>query len=197
METGLVSSRPFTSFSEQSLYKYLLVIEPGKDVYEKVMQEKQSFAELYKQQVAVKTKPHLTVANFMAHEAMEETVIRYLHRILNAEKSFEVTLNNYSGFPPHTVYVRVQDHKPFKELIAKLQPVAQYVKANTLLPMKLISRPHVTIAKRLSERIYDKAMLDFSQRVFHESFVANKLVLLRTLHQFDSCKQVNVFNLQD
>lgn len=197
METALVSSRSFASFSEQSLYEYLLVIEPAGHVHEKLMQEKKLFAEQYDCKLDVSHKPFISLANFMAHEAMEETVIRYLHRILNAEKSFEVTLNNYSGFPPHTVYVRVQDHKPFKELTAKLQPVAQYVKANTLLPMKLITRPHLTIANRLAERVYDKAMLDYSQRTFHERFVASRLLLLRTLNDFDACRQVNVFNLQD
>jgi hypothetical protein len=78
-------------------------------VYEKVLDEKKVFYECYKQKGAIKTKPHITIANFMAYEAMEETLIRYLHRIISEEKSFNVTLNNYSGVPPHTVYIRVQD----------------------------------------------------------------------------------------
>lgn len=195
METGLSKPQFSGKLAEDKLYEYLLVIAPDETVFNKVMQEKQLFFDTYNEKAAIKTKPHITIANFMAHEAMEETLIRYLHRILSTEKSFAVTLNNYSGFPPHTVYLRVQNHKPFKQLTEKLQPVAHYIKANSLLPMKLITRPHVTIARSLTERVYDKAMLDFSQRVFYETFIAKELVLLRRMHQFDTCKQVNVFRL--
>jgi hypothetical protein len=40
-------------------------------------------------------------------------------------------------------------------------------------------------------------MLDYSQRIFHESFDVNELVLIKRKHQFDTCQQVNVFALKE
>lgn len=181
--------------SSRQLYEYLLVAHPAENVNAQVMAEKQHFAETYKQSIASKTLPHITVANFLAKEQMEDTVIRYMHRILSTQKSFAVTLNNYSGFPPHTVYARVQDHQPFKQLAASLKAVDQYVRSNGCPPAKLISYPHVSIARRLQQQVYEKAMFDYSQKIFHASFEVNELVLLRRQNQYDKCKQVNVFKL--
>jgi hypothetical protein len=45
--------------------------------------------------------------------------------------------------------------------------------------MKLITRPQITIARSLTERVYEKAMLDFSQRIFHESFDVKELLFAK------------------
>ncbi|MFN3930073.1 MAG: type VII toxin-antitoxin system MntA family adenylyltransferase antitoxin, partial [Thermoflexus sp.] len=50
---------------------------------------------------------------------MEETIIRYMHRICSRQHVFEVALNNYSGYPPHSIYLRVQDHHPFRQLVSQ------------------------------------------------------------------------------
>lgn len=195
MEKGLVRRSPAAGFAMQEYYEYLLVVHPAADVYKQVMQEKQHFTDTYKEKVAVKTLPHITVANFLAREAMEETIIRYMHRITSTQESFAVTLNNYSGFPPHTVYVRVQDHQPFKQLAASLKAVDQYIKSNGCPPAKFITYPHLSIARRLKADVYEKAMFEFSQRTFYASFNVGELVLLKRQNQFDKCKQVNVFKL--
>ncbi|CAN5288510.1 hypothetical protein BH11BAC6_BH11BAC6_08180 [soil metagenome] len=195
MEKGLVRRSPAAGFAMQEYYEYLLVVHPAADVYKQVMQEKQHFSDTYKEKVAVKTLPHITVANFLAREAMEETIIRYMHRITSTQESFAVTLNNYSGFPPHTVYVRVQDHQPFKQLAASLKAVDQYIKSNGCPPAKFITYPHLSIARRLKADVYEKAMFEFSQRTFYASFNVGELVLLKRQNQFDKCKQVNVFKL--
>ncbi|MEP6845369.1 MAG: 2'-5' RNA ligase family protein [Panacibacter sp.] len=195
MEKGFARTAPAMDFAMQGYYEYLLVVHPAAGVYAQVMQEKQHFFDTYKEKVAIKTKPHITVANFLAKEAMEDTIIRYMHRIISMQQSFTITLNNFSGFPPHTVYARVQDHQPFKQLAAALAPVDHYVKGNGCPPAKFITHPHITIARRLRADVYDKAMFEFSQRTFYASFNVEELVLLKRQNQFDKCKQVNVFKL--
>jgi len=175
------------------LYEYLLVANPDAAVYEKVMNEKQGFYERYKEKVAIKTKPHITVANFLAMENMEETMIRWTQRICSQQHSFNVVLNNYSGYPPHTIYLRVQNQQPFQQLAKSLKVIADYIKGNNLPTPKLVGSPHLTIARRLPEDVYSKAMMDYSQRDFHDSFMVNELVLLKRKHQFDTCEKVMVF----
>ena len=146
--------------------------------------------------IAIKTKPHITLANFLAKEAMEETIIRWMENIFNNQQSFTVTLNNYSGFPPHTIYLRVQDAKPFQQLAKELKMVNTYVSSCGCPPMKLITNPHVSIAGSLPEEIYFKALTQYARKSFHESFMVNELLLLRRKHQYDTCKTINVFGLQ-
>ena len=184
------------SLLPDSLFEYLLVAHPDSEVFEKVMREKQLFCEEYQEKVAVKTKPHITVANFLAKEAMEETLIRWIQRICSQQQSFNVTLNNYSGFPAHTIYLRVQNYEPFKKLTKELKVINTYVSSCSCPPMKINSKPHVSIARQLSEEVYFKALTQYAHKSFHESFVVNELLLLRRTHEFDACKRVNVFGLQ-
>ena len=178
-----------------NLYEYLLVAQSDEKVYQQIVEEKKSFFDTYKEKVAIKTKPHITVSNFLAKETMEETIIRWMQRIISTQFSFSVSLNNYSGFPPHTVYLRVQDHQPFKQLASSLKAVDQYVRGNDCPPMKLIMHPHLSIARRLPEHIYEKAITAYAPKSFHASFEVKQLILLRRQHQFDACKQVSVFHL--
>ena len=115
METGLGFSS-VSHFASAQFYEYLLVIRPGTDVYNRIVEQKEIFFSEYKVGAAKKTLPSITVAKFIAKEGMEETIIKWMHRIISEQNTFNVTLNNYSGFPSHKVYARVQDHTPFRQL---------------------------------------------------------------------------------
>lgn len=196
MDTGAVTNKTFSSPQVNGFWEYLLVARPDAVVYAQVMEEKQNFSAQYRDPVAIKTKPHITVANFLAKEEMEATIIRWMHRIISSQKSFRVTLDQYSGFKPHTIYLRVQDHAPFQQLTKELKVVDQYVRSYGCPEMYLINRPHLTIARRLKDSTYQQAIAEYAQKIFHASFEVKDLVLLRRQHQFDACKQVNVFGLQ-
>ena len=183
-------------FTQVGLYEYLLVAQPDSAVNEKITAEKQSFFDEYQQKIAIKTKPHITIANFLAREMMEETIIRFMRRIFSRQPAFETALNNYSGFPSHAIYLRVQNQQPFKQLASELKPVANYVHSCSCPPVKLITNPHLTIARRLPETVYLKAIMDYSHKSFYERFMVNELVLLRRSSQYDTCKTIHVFPLQ-
>ena len=192
----LVTRTQAADWSEIGLQEYLLVAHPDELVNTKVLAEKESFYNEYKQKVAVKTKPYITIANFLAREAMEETILRYMQRTLMQQPGFEVALNNYSGFPPHAIYLRVQNQQPFKHLAKELKVVGDYVASCCCPAVRLITNPHVSIARGLPETLYLKAMMDYSQKTFHETFMVDELVLLRRNNQYDACKTVQVFRLQ-
>jgi 2'-5' RNA ligase len=170
-------------------------VHPPAEVYNQIKEEKEYFSSEYDATVAKKTLPHITIANFLAREAMEETLLRYMRRIFSMQASFPVTLNNYSGFPEHTVFARVQDHQPFKQLVHSLKVIDQYIKSNGCPAAKFITYPHLTIARRLKQNVYERAMFEYSQKTFYASFNVTELILLKRKDQFDKCKQVNVFKL--
>ena len=174
--------------------EYLLVIYPGGEMEEKLLGEQKQFSDDYA--VTVRNKPHITVAAFQAGEVMEDTLIRWIERICNHYRSFDLTLNNYSGFPPHTIYLRVQDPQPFGQLMQQLGAIDEFIRSSGCPPVNLMSRPYLSIAGGLTEQVYNKAMPDYSRRTFHDTFHVRELVLLKRTHAFDPCKTVNIFKLQ-
>lgn len=194
METAVSYTQ--SQFRGSIIKEYLLVVNPEQDIWQQVMNLKAGFFNSYKDPVAIKTRPHITIANFLAKEEMEETLLRWMHRIFSSLKTFPVALNNYSGFPnANTIYLRVQDHQPFKQLAKELKVIDELVQHNGLPKAHLISCPHMTIARRLDKPVYEKAMMDYSQKEFHAEFEVRELVLLKRTHQFDKCQQVSVFRL--
>jgi 2'-5' RNA ligase superfamily len=189
METGLVS----TSSTREGMWEYLLVVRPDAHVCSKLSAEKQEFFEHYQYKAALHLKPYITLGAFMATERLENTIIKWMQRICSMHKSFSVTLNNYSGYPDHTIYLRVQNPEPLQELAFQLNVIDNFIRSNNCPPLKLVNRPHLSIASQLPAQIYEKAMPEYSGKMFHESFMVTELLLLKRQNQFDACRHVNVF----
>lgn len=188
-----------SGFGVQSpLFEYLLIASPGKDLYERVMEIKRAFAGKYKQPIAAKTKPHITVSNFLAMERMEDTLIRWMQRAVAEQQSFVVQLNNYSGFPGRAIFLRVQNPDPFRELSKRLKVIASYIKEYHCPPPKFVNHPHMTIARSLSPELFEKAIWEFSQREFSAIFSVKELLLLRKQYgnYYEKYKEVAVLNLK-
>jgi hypothetical protein len=198
METGLVNHSfiaPHRLGASSRRAEYLLVIYPHGELQEKLLGEQQQLSTDYGLQVTVRNRPHITLAAFQAGEPMEDTLIRWIQRICNRFPGFDCALNNFSGIPPHTIYLRVQDHEPFRELIRQLRAIDDFIRSSGCPPVNLISHPYLSIAGGLTEQVYNKAMPDYSRKDFHEIFHVDQLVLLKREHAFDTCKTVNIFRL--
>jgi len=194
---ALVNCTQQPYFKGSVIKEYLLVANPETDVWQQVMEEKTHFFNSYQDVTAIEIIPHITIANFLAKEEMEEVLLRWMHRIISSYKSFSVALNNYSGFPnANSVYIRIQDPQPFQHLAKELKVIDELVRSNGLPKAHLITNPHMTLAKRLDTSVYDKAMMEYSKKDFHAEFAVKELVLLKRTHQFDTCKQVSVLRLQ-
>jgi 2'-5' RNA ligase len=178
------------------LTEYLLVVSPDEKITAAIQEEKQVFARDYAHPGAARTKPHITVACFMAQEGMEDTLVRWMHRIISARKRFTVALNGYGGFRPHTLYLRVQEHGPFQQLARELQTVDHFVRSNGCPPMRLVTCPHLSIARGLPEPVYRQMAPVYGQKKFQAAFDVKELLLLRRKHAFDTCQRVSLFGLQ-
>lgn len=176
----------------EMMWEYLLVAHPDEFVSKKILEEQIEFGNTFNQKVLPKSKPEILIASFDAMPWMEETLIRWLHRVCSQQRCFQVTLNNYSGFPPHAIYARVQEPTAFNQLGSQLRVVDQYLSSNGCAELKL-NRPHLLIANGLDSSTYHQAMPEYSRKTFHESFMMSELVLIKRRHQFDPCSQVNVF----
>ena len=185
-------------FEPPKFFEYLLVVHPNEETFNQIKTEKENFSMEYNVNIAKKTLPHITVANFLAKETMEETLIKWMHKIISSQQSFDVMINNFSGFPSSkTVYARIQDHEPFKQLATSLKTINTYINDNGFPNAKLINYPHMTIARSLQQNVYEKAIMDYSRKTFNAKFTVDELVLLKRVNQYDKCKQVSVFKLSD
>ena len=170
------------------LWEYILVAQPDEEVNEKIWSEKEFFRNHY--DLRRITTPHITIANFLAKEPMEETVARWIQNICNLHASFGVTLNNFSGFPSHCIYARVQDPQPFKKLAATLKIIDGFIQSNDCPPLQLVTRPHLVIAEGLTEPIYNESVKEYARRSFHASFKIEKLLLFKR----DASMQLRLVN---
>jgi hypothetical protein len=190
MNTGLIKNTPY-AWNGGGQREYRLAIYPDAVIYEKIMAEKQQFFMEYGVESVMKAFPCITVASFYAGAGMEETLIRWIQRICSQHSCFNVILNNYSGLPPHTVYLRIQNPSPLQQLARQLKTLDSHVMAMGGIATERY--PHIALAGDLPEEIYEKAMPEYSRKTFYDAFVATEVVLLGRDHPFAACKTLNVF----
>ena len=194
MEQALTSSA-VTGFPLSQRFEYSLVAPCNDEIFLRIREEQQKFLVDYEVQRSKTPAPNFIIANFLASEEMEETVIRWLRRIISEQRCFSVMLNNYSGVPSHSIYARVQDNSPFKQLTQALQVIDQYVRSNGCPPAKLVSNPNIAIAGKLPREIFEKAIRDYSRKTFYALFAVTALHLLKRKTDYDEYRQVSVFKL--
>ena len=105
-----------------------------------------------------------------------------------------MVLNNFSGFPPDTVYLRVLDEEPFQKMAASLKLIDGFIQSNNCPPMTMVTKPHLSFAGKLSHHVYEKAVSDYAQRCFHETFDVDRIVLLKR-DALMNCRVLNKFRL--
>lgn len=161
------------------LFEYMLIANPDEQVHQKMMVEKEAFYHQYGTEIAVKTWPHITVAKFFIKKEMEDWLCKGIQNACSLQCCFSVDLNNYSGFPAHTVFVRVQNPTPFRQLIQSLKKLEPFIESSSCPPSIYIDKPYISIARQLDEETYQKAIVEYSKRSFREVFQQDSLTLLK------------------
>ena len=176
--------------------EYNLVVKADLPLHEKVLLLKKEF---YLEYGAINklyfndTPSYIKIACFYAREEMENTFIRWIHKICSKFHSFPVTLNNYSGLPQHTIHLRVQELTHFNDFIQQLEPVNAFI-ASCSCQLQVVNNPYLPVITGLPDHIYTQAIMNYSQQTFHESFMANELILLKRERLSDPFKAVTIFN---
>jgi hypothetical protein len=161
--------------TRNDLWEYSLMIFPGYEVNDKIYEEHKSFNQL----IQSRLKPQICIAGFILKEEMEGTMCRWIQNICNLHSDFFIELNNYSSFPPNTIYLRIQNEAPLKKLSNALTMLNSFITANDCPPIQITSRPHLAVATGLSNYVYEEAINIFSAKTFHEIFHVDKLVLIK------------------
>ncbi|MGC4035966.1 MAG: 2'-5' RNA ligase family protein [Chitinophagaceae bacterium] len=162
------------------VYEYLAVLNPHKELWEKIMSVKEEFAEKYKSDHARWGKPHITLVNFVQYGMMEDRIVSRLNAIAMAQYPFKVELRDFGSFPSHTIYINVTTKVPVQELTKTIRAEAQrLMKLNDDNKPHFIMEPHLTIARKLQPWQYEKGWLEYSHKNFTGRFIADGMLLLK------------------
>lgn len=186
---------PVPDWYQLGLTEYIVLVNPNKSVYESVMLEKEYFQDKFGADIATRTLPHITLANLLFKKQMEGALCSCLERICGLQYSFAVALKNFGGFPSHAIYINVLQSESFKKLIVNLKVLECLIKENDCPPLQLVSRLHMTIARRLDEWTYNKAIVEYKERTFSELFTLDKVTLLKRDSRYAKWQKVGDFSL--
>src|SRR5215218_7055238 len=177
---------------DYGVWEHLLVVDPSLDVTEKINEEKKKFTSAYQDKAAIIGKAHITIAAFWATDEMKPTLIRWIQNICNVHSRFPVLLRNFGGFVPQTIYVKVQNPEPFKQLGKSMKALDHFIRANECPPLKLTTTPHLIIARRMLEETYFKVLPSYLEEPFQQSFIATDLTLIKRATSSGRCETVHV-----
>lgn len=193
MDGGLARQHTKPWSGSHGLREYQLVIYPDTAVYTRVMAEKRRFYINYGVEAALKRFPYIIVTGFYAREGMEATLIRWIQRISSRYQSFPVHLNNYSGIPDHTIFLRVQQPQAFRLLVQQLTTIEHFIQLPAREEGKNIQPYYLPVVSDLPVDVYRKAIPAYSRKTFSACFQATEMVLLARDHPLAVHKTVNVF----
>jgi 2'-5' RNA ligase len=162
------------------IFEYLLVLNPHEELRSKIMKVKQEFYDQYKTPTALGGKLHITLANFLQYEMMEERLLNRLKVVAMGSHPIKVELRDFGSFPSHTIYINVVSKVPVQTLVKEIrQETQRLMKLNNDNKPHFILEPHLTIARKLQPWQYEKGWLEYSNKNFTGRFIADGMLLLK------------------
>ncbi len=159
--------------------EYLLVLQPHEDLWNRIMAVKKAFSEKYDCPMALWTKPHITLVNFVQYAIKEEKAVEKMGRIASRNSPFAVVLKDFGSFPTHTIYINISTQTAIVELGKQLREAQALMTLNKDNKPHFLSEPHLTIARKLKPWQYEKGWLEYSNTPFTGMFIADHLLLLK------------------
>jgi 2'-5' RNA ligase len=159
--------------------EYLLVLNPHEELRERIGKIKQEFADKFKAQQAVWSKPHLTLLRFTQLEMMEDRILNCLKVKAMSQYPFKVELKDFGSFPSHSIYITVTTKEPIRDLVKEIKKSQRLLKFDKEHKPHFIDEPHLTIARKLLPWQYEQSWLEYSNKNFTGRFIADGMILLK------------------
>lgn len=195
MELPTILEQQSTGVSTQALSRYRLVAYPDMLTGLQIKAE-QAYIQRQYQTSIPSEQPGIVVAEFMAREDMEATLIRWMHRIISTQSSFRVNIQGFGALSSKHLYLRVQEQQPFHQLAGAMQVIDQYIRSYDYPPVKRFTHPCLPLTGAVPEKAFDQVMQEFAARKLELSFEVKELMLIRSRHETEAGKQINLFRLQ-
>lgn len=123
---------------------------------------------------------HIVLAGFSASLRMEDTLTRWTQRICSQINADEIVFNNFSGIPPHTLLLRVQDPAPLRKLVDALRKLDMYLTGNDLTPLQSAQRFYLPVLENIPTKTYDNIVYRFGRCEWYGTSAIRQLVLQKS-----------------
>ena len=185
-----------TTIPDFRVYEYLLVLNPTGEICQQIWNIKKGFEEKCNAPLASRTKPHITLINFLAYGRIEEKIISRFKMIAMGITPFEIELRNFASFYSHTIYLNVITKVPVENLAQELKQARYLLTLPKNAKPRFINIAHLTICRGLAPSQYELGWPEYSTRHFSGSFVADSMTLLKRAYGENSCRTVGQFTFQ-
>ena len=177
--------------------EYMVVLQPHEDLYNRVMKIKQEFAGTYENTMAAALKPHIALVRFTQYEIKEPQLHNRVKMLAMSLPSFKVDLDGFGSYPSHTIYIKVQTQEPVKAIAKKLKEAQALMTINKENKPHFLNEPHIAIARKLLPWQYEKGWLEYANRHFHGSFIADTLLFLKRAYGSKAWQVVERFKMMN
>lgn len=161
--------------------RFFVALLPPADVQERVNEVKGVMRDRFSSKAAFRSPPHITVhAPFEWPVSAVSRLQDSLSKFAYQQSPPSITLDGFSAFAPHVIYINVIK----REGLMALQPnLLAHLESDISLVSKQDRRrayvPHLTVAFRdLKPNMFRKAWSEFQRKEFHADFTASHLSLL-------------------
>ncbi len=122
----------------------------------------------------------IVLAGFRASLRMEDTLTRWTQRICGQMNADEIVFNNFSGIPPHTLLLRVQDPAPMRKLVDALRKLDMYLTGNDQAPLQSAQRFYLPVLENIPSKTYNNIVYRFGRCEWYGTSAIRQLVLQKS-----------------
>lgn len=158
--------------------EYRLVVPLPEALQEKIGAIRKGLHEKYGVKQPFGLKPSLTILKCHGFEKSEAKLLERLQHIAMGVPPFKVELEDYAGYPSHTIYINVTTKSPFNDLTKELKKAKRLMQIPKHDP-HFINEPHLIMAQQLKPKQFANMWLECEHRQFTGRFVADALLLLK------------------
>ena len=154
---------------------YFIAILPPEELRQRIDEIRKAVSLEHGVFSALKPPVHITlVPPFKLKTAMEKQLIQKLKSLCHFDP-FIQKLEDFDGFPEHTVFIRALKNTGISTLYKKLKAGLKPYVEGSRNPF----HPHLTIAYRDAKEAYPQIMEQYQNRRFREEFLAAHFTLLK------------------
>jgi 2'-5' RNA ligase len=171
-------------------YHYLFVVSPSNEIKEKVNKVKEQLKKIIPEaSLALRSTPHISVTGFQTSKKLDDATFEKLNQLFSKTPRFAVSFNGFQNFLhgqiSNTLYLTIEDEKPFIEL-NKI-----FVKFFNLSERNF--KPHLTVAKTLPRECLPKIEQFMEQENFQAKFMCTNITVLESTFNQNKMSAYKVF----
>ncbi len=158
-------------------FQYLFVITPSPSVREEVIAFKKELSNQIGKFSSLDSEPHITIGTITLSIAKEEALLERIQYVCHYSDPFEVELEGFGSFKPHTVYARLGDSSFIRSFMRACEEATQGLPSKKGWQPKA-KNPHMTIGRELGSKFKQSKEL-FVNRQFQARFKVTNLRVMR------------------